>query len=207
MIRGILIAAGTTLAVGGAILALAMAKAASLADQQRDRLLRDLHQRHNPEAGSARASGTAREAGSTAPASASGATDPVLAVAPDVLPFDFDTFQADADSFFHWAEGYGHERQANFAAGVKVAIAEFQRTAARVEKLTGTVDRLRAKVERAEEQRDAAETRAATIAAELVTVRKVIGLHQQNGCGRQLYAEGLQVEVDQLRAKLREMGE
>ncbi len=80
-LHAILIAVGTILA-----LALAMAKAASLADQQRDRLLRDLHQRHNSEVGSARASGTGREAGPTAAAPVSGATDPVLAVAPDQSP-------------------------------------------------------------------------------------------------------------------------
>ena len=154
MIRGILIAAGTTLAVGGAILALAMAKAASLADQQRDRLLRDLHQRHNPEAGSARASGTAREAGSTAPASASGATDPVLAVAPDQNQ-----------------RGRGGDADEVNPDRVSPAEAEVEAHAATVGEPTRTdllltaIDRLRARVERAEEQRAAAEARYTRLAA------------------------------------------
>ncbi len=197
-LHAILIAAGTILALGCAILALAMAKAASLADQQRDRLLRDPHERHMSEVGSARASGTAREAGSTAAASASGATDPVLAVAPDVLPFDFDTFQADADSFFHWAEGYGHERQANFAAGVKVAIAEFQRTAARVEKLTGTVDRLRTEADRTREQQQAAEARYTCLAA---AVTEFLAIQANSSWGEH------EVAVRRLRQTLGKVGE
>jgi len=39
---------------------------------------------------------------------------------------DLDKAQAQADSFFRWAEGYGQERQANFAATAKVLVAELR---------------------------------------------------------------------------------
>ncbi len=39
---------------------------------------------------------------------------------------DLDAVQEQADSFFHWAEGYGHERQANFAAIAKTLVAELR---------------------------------------------------------------------------------
>lgn len=41
---------------------------------------------------------------------------------------DLDAAQADTDSFFDWAEGYGQPNQANFAAGTKLLIAELRAT-------------------------------------------------------------------------------
>jgi hypothetical protein len=42
--------------------------------------------------------------------------------------------------------------------------------------------------------------------AELDECRSVIALHQQNGCGKQLYAEGLQVELRAAREAIEAMG-
>jgi len=152
-LHAILIAAGTILAVGCAVLALAMAKAASLADQRHDRLLRD-----NSEADSARASGTAPQ-GSAAAASASGATDPVLAVAPDQLE--------------RGREGDADEVNPDRVTPAEAEVEAHAATAGeptRTDLLLTAIDRLRTKVERAEEQRAAAEARYTRLAGAMVNL-------------------------------------
>ncbi len=185
MIRGIFIGAGTTLAVGCAVLALA--KAAALVDQRRDRLLRDLHQRHTSEVGSAPASGTVREAGSTAPASVSGATDSVLAVAPDQP-----------------ARGRGGDADEVMQDRVTPAEVEVEAHAAtageptRTDLLLTAIDRLRARVERAEEQRAAAEARYTRLAA---AVTEFLTIQANSSWGEH------EAAVRRLREMLGEVGE
>jgi len=60
------------------------------------------------------------------------------------------------------------------------------------------LDRLRRQVMSNEEaDQAAAELRA--LRREIDECRSVIALHQQNGCGVQLYAEGLRIELDAAR--------
>ena len=72
--------------------------------------------------------------------------------------------------------------------------------------LREAVDRLRAQLDECRTQRDDNLANARRIddlrMAEIREVRSVIALHQQNGCGVQLYAEGRQAEVDRLHAQL-----
>ncbi len=174
----ILIAAGLGLICAAVALAGEDLVARATAAARRDR--------HNPEAGSARASGTAREAGSTAAASASGATDPVLAVAPDQNQ-----------------RGRGGEGDVTVDR-VTPAEAEVEAHAAtageptRTDLLLNAIDRLRTKVERAEEQRDAAEARYTRLAA---AVTEFLAIQANSSWGEH------EVAVRRLRQMLGEVGE
>jgi len=175
----ILIAAGLGLICAAVALAGEDLVARATAAARRDR--------HNSEVGSARVSGTAREAGSTAPASASGATDPVLAVAPD-----------------QHQRGRGGDADEVMQDRVTPAEAEVEAHAAtageptRTDLLLNAIDRLRTKVERAEEQRDAAEARYSRLAA---AVTEFLAIQANSSWGEH------EAAVRRLRQMLGEVGE